>query len=969
MKYDEFDDTNRNCQLSFQKMSENEEMMEEDQGEASGSESDSSSDETERSLNARLEAIEKTLAEFPFDYAAHVEKISILKDLCELERLRAARETFASKYPLTPDLWLAWIKDERGIASTPEEKEGVFQLFKRGVGDYASVPLYLEHCQFALGSVGTEEGNRRAREVFEEAITAVGLNVNGGGVIWDAYREFELALMQCSPGNQAQRDRVEKLFKRQLAVPLFDMEATLEEYLQFTGQGKPDKAVEASFKQAKQMLEERKKFEENILQSAEDAGKNREVYKEYVDFEIAAGQPTRITCLYERRATQHCLVPEVWLEYLKFLDTRLKIPAVSLPVHERAVRNCTWSGDLWSGYMRALEKYGEVGENRITLVFERALGAGLSTPPDYLKVWLGYIDFRRRATFPHEGDGDEKEDREARKVKEESLRTLFSRAVESLASVEGADPQCRVARFWASVEGDRFRAMDKARSIWADNVRQLLHFVFVLDFQFITRLPFQLAVIGGKARFCLEYVGLEKMFGDTKHLRKLFPRLLDKCQDMPELVGDAWLQFEREEGSLEQFEEAESKTAKRMARAYERRLKEESAEAEDKQQRVEKVEKKKEKDKEKRRDRRHQEAEEKRRKRKATDDGSEGQPPPKAAASETHQGFKVPSLPGVAPPPGYKAAKSDVAPPPGFKGSVAPAAGSRKPDSIAPPPGFPTKDDVSEPGTSSHGDNKKTVFLSNLGFDLTEEVIREAMERSGEVKELRLIKSAAGKSKGFAYVEFSTDDEAKSALQRDHEKLNGRPMYVSVCDSEKKGHQFQYGQGLEKNKLFVKGLPKSMKQRDVERVFAAHGTVKAVRLIEYRNGTSKGIAFVEFASDAEAARAIMATDGMELDGMAIEVAISNPPAKKGGKGNPPYPATADTEKALGGGRRGAEGAEGPRGRGRSQLAAFMPRVLMTKSKDGTGAGGAEKAKNGGAQKEEPKSNQEFRQMFLGGRTS
>ena len=480
------------------------------------------------------------------------------------------------------------------------------------------------------------------------------------------------------------------------------------------------------------------------------------------------------------------------------------------------------------------------------------------------------------------------------------------------------------------------------------------------------------------------------MFGDTKHLRKLFPRLLEKCQDLPELVGDAWLQFEREEGSLEQFEEAESKIGKRMVRAHERRLKEESAVAEEEQKRTDKVEKKKEKDKEKRRDRRHLEAEEKRRKRKATDDGSEGQPPTKAraSASDTQQGFKVPSLPGVAPPPGYKGAKGDVAPPPGFKAGVTPPPGFKKTgDSIAPPPGFPAaKEDQnvgSNPVTSSQEDNKKTVFLSNLDFAVTEEVIREAMKKSGEVKEVRLVKNAAGKSKGFAYVVFSTDDEAKSALQRDHEKLNGRPMYVSVCDSEKKGHQFQYGQGLEKNKLFVRNLPKSMKQKEVEKIFAAHGNVKAIRLIEFRNGQSKGIAFVEYASEAEAAKAIMATDGVEMDGRAIEVAISNPPAKKGGKGNPPPPlpphnptaAAADLGKSLGGGSR-----EGPRGRGRSQLAALMPRALMTKAKakeGGSGAGGAEKtknggaekAKNGGAQKEEPKSNQEFRQMFLGGRTS
>ena len=533
-----------------------------------------------------------------------------------------------------------------------------------------------------------------------------------------------------------------------------------------------------------------------------------------------------------------------------------------------------------------------------------------------------------------------------------------------------------MGRYWASVEGDRFHAMDKARSIWSDNVRQFSCSMFMFIFYarltiYKILLPFQLAVIGAKAQFCLEYITLEKMFGDTKHLRKLFPRLLEKCQDIPEMVGGAWLQFEREEGSLEQFEEAESKIKKRMERANEKRVKEQSAAAEEEQRRTEKLEKKKEKDKDKRRDRRHQEAEEKRRKRKATGDGggTEGQPSPKAMtfAPVDTQGFKVPALPGSAPPPGQKATKSGTAPPPGFQpASVAPPPGFKKPESLAPPPGFPgqgSQKDMPETDSTSQKDDKKTIFLSNLDFAVTEEVIRESMEKSSKVSEVRLVKNAEGKSKGFAFVEFSKVDEAASALQRDHEKLNGRPMYVSVCDSAKRW-QFQYGRGLEKNKLFVKNLPRAMKQSDVEKVFAAHGSVKAVRLAEFRNGKSKGIAFVEFASEAEAAKAIMATDGMELDGSgrAIEVAISNPPAKKGGKSNRPPPGAAaavDPEKSLGGGSR-----EGPRGRGRSQLAAFVPRALMTKAKDGADA--TEKAKNGS---EEAKSNQDFRKMFLGGRSS
>jgi len=39
--------------------------------------------------------------------------------------------------------------------------------------------------------------------------------------------------------------------------------------------------------------------------------------------------------------------------------------------------------------------------------------------------------------------------------------------VEFLAPM-GADPECKVARFWASLEGDKFNCMEEARKIWSD---------------------------------------------------------------------------------------------------------------------------------------------------------------------------------------------------------------------------------------------------------------------------------------------------------------------------------------------------------------------------------------------------------------------------------------------------------------------------------------------------------------------
>lgn len=45
-----------------------------------------------------------------------------------------------------------------------------------------------------------------------------------------------------------------------------------------------------------------------------------------------------------------------------------------------------------------------------------------------------------------------------------------------------------------------------------------------------------------------------RAFGDSKHLRRLFARALTSTQDWPESIGNAWLNFERDEGTLDSYE-------------------------------------------------------------------------------------------------------------------------------------------------------------------------------------------------------------------------------------------------------------------------------------------------------------------------------------------------------------------------------------------------------------------------------
>lgn len=58
-----------------------------------------------------------------------------------------------------------------------------------------AVPIWLEYVQFAIGGMGSDDGRQRVTDVFERAVTAAGLHVTQGANIWEAYREYENAVL------------------------------------------------------------------------------------------------------------------------------------------------------------------------------------------------------------------------------------------------------------------------------------------------------------------------------------------------------------------------------------------------------------------------------------------------------------------------------------------------------------------------------------------------------------------------------------------------------------------------------------------------------------------------------------------------------------------------------------------------------------------------------------------------------
>lgn len=73
------------------------------------------------------------------------------------------------------------------------------------------------------------------------------------------------------------------------------------------------------------------------------------------------------------------------------------------------------------------------------------------------------------------------------------------------------------------------------------------------------------------------------------------------------------------------------------------------------------------------------------------------------------------------------------------------------------------------------------IYVGNLSYTSTEEDIRTAFQAYGTVDSADLIMDrATGRSKGFAFVEMSNDDEAKAAIEGMNGKdVDGRSIKVN----------------------------------------------------------------------------------------------------------------------------------------------------------------------------------------------
>jgi cold-inducible RNA-binding protein len=93
----------------------------------------------------------------------------------------------------------------------------------------------------------------------------------------------------------------------------------------------------------------------------------------------------------------------------------------------------------------------------------------------------------------------------------------------------------------------------------------------------------------------------------------------------------------------------------------------------------------------------------------------------------------------------------------------------------------------------------RKLYAGNLPYSATEETLTEKFSECGRVESARVITDRdTGRSKGFAFIEMSTDAEAQAAIEKfNGADFDGRPMKVNEAKPQERrpGGRGGYGGG------------------------------------------------------------------------------------------------------------------------------------------------------------------------------
>ncbi|XP_049659106.1 nucleolin [Accipiter gentilis] len=159
-----------------------------------------------------------------------------------------------------------------------------------------------------------------------------------------------------------------------------------------------------------------------------------------------------------------------------------------------------------------------------------------------------------------------------------------------------------------------------------------------------------------------------------------------------------------------------------------------------------------------------------------------------------------------------------------------------------------------------------SLFVGNLVPTKEYEELKTGIKEFFGKKNIEVLDVRIGASKRFGYVDFSSAEDLDKALQLNGKKLMG--LEIKLEKAKSKETMKENKKERDARTLFVKNLPYRLTEDEMREVFE---NALEIRIVMNKEGNSKGMAYIEFKTEAEANKALEEKQGTEIDGRAMVI--------------------------------------------------------------------------------------------------
>ncbi|ULT94655.1 hypothetical protein L5515_010969 [Caenorhabditis briggsae] len=152
---------------------------------------------------------------------------------------------------------------------------------------------------------------------------------------------------------------------------------------------------------------------------------------------------------------------------------------------------------------------------------------------------------------------------------------------------------------------------------------------------------------------------------------------------------------------------------------------------------------------------------------------------------------------------------------------------------------------IKENGHSTKGNEDKKIFVGGISPEVNNEDLNSHFTKYGEVAQAQVkYDRTNGRSRGFAFVEFTTGEGCKLALSAREQTIKGKSVEVKPAKSR------------ENKKVFVGGLPSDYSEAELRTHFEQFGKVDDIEWpFDKQTKTRRNFAFIVFEEEESADKA------------------------------------------------------------------------------------------------------------------